>query len=71
MTFKENFQLTTIELNEKRVLRDAIHDYIHVDHLLIWYLINSKEVQRLRRIKQLGGTYQFFRVLNIHVLHIL
>ncbi|UTY39725.1 HD domain-containing protein [Allocoprobacillus halotolerans] len=61
MTFKENFQLTTIELNEKRVLRDAIHDYIHVDHLLIWYLINSKEVQRLRRIKQLGGTYQVFQ----------
>lgn len=61
MSFKEDFQLTSIELNEKRVLRDAIHDYIHVDHLLIWYLINSKEVQRLRRIKQLGGTYQVFQ----------
>ena len=47
MTFKEDFQLTTIELNEKRVLRDAIHDYIHVDHLLIWYLINSKEVRNV------------------------
>ena len=61
MGFKEDFQLSSIELREKRVMRDAIHDYIHVDHLLIWYLINSQEVQRLRRIKQLGGTYQVFQ----------
>ena len=61
MGFKENFQLKSIEMNEKRVLRDAIHDYIHVDHLIIWRLINAKEMQRLRRIKQLGGTYQVFQ----------
>ena len=61
MNFKENFRLKSIELNEKRVIRDAIHDYIHVDHLIIWRLINSKEMQRLRRIKQLGGTYQVFQ----------
>lgn len=61
MNFKENFRLQSIELNEKRVIRDAIHDYIHVDHLIIWRLINSKEMQRLRRIKQLGGTYQVFQ----------
>ena len=48
-------------MNEKRVLRDAIHDYIHVDHLVIWHLINSQEMQRLRRVKQLGGTYQVFQ----------
>lgn len=58
---KENFSLRDIEMNEKRVLRDAIHDYIHVDHLVIWYLINSQEMQRLRRVKQLGGTYQVFQ----------
>jgi len=61
MDFKETFTLKSIELNEKRVLRDAIHDYIQVDHLVIWRLINSKEMQRLRRIKQLGGTYQVFQ----------
>ena len=61
MNFKEDFRLQSIELNEKRVIRDAIHDYIHVDYLIIWRLINSKEMQRLRRIKQLGGTYQVFQ----------
>jgi len=61
MNLKEDFRLQSIELNEKRVIRDAIHDYIHVDHLIIWRLINSKEMQRLRRIKQLGGTYQVFQ----------
>lgn len=61
MGFPENFSLKSIELNEKRVIRDAIHDYIHVDHLIIWRLINSQEMQRLRRIKQLGGTYQVFQ----------
>lgn len=30
MNFKEDFRLKSIELNEKRVIRDAIHDYIHV-----------------------------------------
>ncbi|WP_028041906.1 HD domain-containing protein [Candidatus Stoquefichus massiliensis] len=61
MNFKDKLTLSSIEMNEKRVLRDAIHDYIHVDHLVIWKLINSKEMQRLRRVKQLGGTYQVFQ----------
>lgn len=61
MGFKEDFRLMNIEMHNKRVLRDAIHDYIQADHLIIWKLINSKEVQRLRRIKQLGGTYQVFQ----------
>lgn len=61
MNFRDTFVLSDIEMNEKRVLRDAIHDYIHVDHLVIWKLINSKEMQRLRRVKQLGGTYQVFQ----------
>ena len=60
MGFKEEFRLESNQLNEKRVFRDAVHNYIHVDHLLIWQLINSEEMQRLRRIKQLGGTYQVF-----------
>ena len=38
----------------EKVFRDPVHTYIHVDHPLIYDLINSKEFQRLRRIKQLG-----------------
>jgi hypothetical protein len=61
MDFKKNFRLKSIELKEKKVIRDAIHDYIHIDHRVIWSLINSQEMQRLRRIRQLGGTYQVFQ----------
>lgn len=61
MNFKDKFSLRSIELKEKRVIRDAIHDYIHIDHVVIWQLMNSKEMQRLRRIKQLGGTHQVFQ----------
>jgi uncharacterized protein len=46
---------------EKRRLRDPIHDLIVFDldkgdgfDRIAWQLINSKELQRLRRIKQLG-----------------
>ncbi len=38
----------------EKVFRDPVHDYIHVDHPMIHQLINSREFQRLRRIKQLG-----------------
>ncbi|GGE32011.1 HD domain-containing protein [Streptococcus himalayensis] len=40
-------------MNEK-VFRDPVHNYVHVEHPIIYELINSKEFQRLRRIKQLG-----------------
>jgi len=45
---------------EEKVFKDPIHGYISVDDVLIWELIQSKEFQRLRRIKQLGGTYMVF-----------
>lgn len=38
----------------EKVFRDPVHTYIHVDHQVICDLINTKEFQRLRRIKQLG-----------------
>lgn len=38
----------------EKVFRDPVHNYVHVQHQVILDLINSKEVQRLRRIKQLG-----------------
>ncbi|MDR0921093.1 MAG: HD domain-containing protein [Lactobacillales bacterium] len=43
-------------LENEKVFRDPVHNYVHVQHQVILDLINSKEVQRLRRIKQLGTT---------------
>lgn len=61
MGFSDTFVLKSNELKENKVFRDAIHDYIHVDHMIIWQLINSEQMQRLRRIRQLGGTFQVFQ----------
>lgn len=47
-------------LDEVKVMRDPIHGYIHVSDSLIWDLINSREFQRLRRIKQLGGVHMVY-----------
>ena len=41
-------------------MRDPIHEYIHVDYQVIWDAINSKEFQRLRRIHQMGTSYQVY-----------
>ena len=42
-------------MNEK-VFRDPVHNYITVNHQIIYDLINSKEFQRLRRVKQVSTT---------------
>lgn len=55
------YRLEQTKLKDTKVFRDAIHNYIHVDQPLILDLINSPEMQRLRRIKQLGGTYQVYQ----------
>lgn len=44
----------------EKVLRDPIHDYIYIKHQVILDLINTREFQRLRRIKQLGTTNYTF-----------
>lgn len=54
ISYKE--QLLPIE----KVFRDPVHNYIHVQHQVILDLINAKEFQRLRRIKQLGTTSYTF-----------
>ncbi|EMC13407.1 hypothetical protein SMU74_02028 [Streptococcus mutans M2A] len=41
---------------KEKVFRDPVHNYISVEDELIYDLINSKEFQRLRRIKQLGSS---------------
>ena len=47
-------------LPSEKVFRDPVLDYIHVQHRIILDLIDSQEVQRLRRIKQLGTTSYTF-----------
>ncbi|WP_018923219.1 HD domain-containing protein [Salsuginibacillus kocurii] len=48
------------QLKEEKVFKDPVHRYIHVRDELIWDLIGTKEVQRLRRIRQLGTTFLTF-----------
>ncbi len=43
-----------------KVFRDPLYGYIEVRHRLILELIDSKEVQRLRRIRQLSGVSMVF-----------
>ena len=45
------------KLPETKVLRDPIHNYIQIDYAVIWDVLATREVQRLRRIHQLGTTY--------------
>ena len=49
-----------VNTKEPKVLRDPIHGYIHVNLQVIWDCINAKEMQRLRRIHQLGGDFQVY-----------
>ncbi len=48
------------KLAEKRVIRDPIHGYVHIEDKVIWDLLNTKEFQRLRRVRQLGSTLMVF-----------
>lgn len=57
----KNYSLNDTKLDDSKVFRDAVHNYIHVDQPVILDLINSKEMQRLRRIKQLGGTHLVYQ----------
>lgn len=50
----------TQPLIREKVFRDPVHGYIHVQHQTILDLINTKEFQRLRRIKQLGTSSAIF-----------
>ncbi len=45
---------------EEKVFKDPVHKYIYVQDEVIWNLINTKEFQRLRRIRQLGTSYVTF-----------
>jgi uncharacterized protein len=45
------------KLPETKVLRDPVHNYIQIDYAVVWDVLATREVQRLRRIHQLGTTY--------------
>ncbi|MBW7455125.1 HD domain-containing protein [Paenibacillus sepulcri] len=47
-------------LAEEKVFKDPVHKYIYVQDETIWNLINTREFQRLRRIRQLGTSYLTF-----------
>ena len=49
------------KLDRTKVFRDPIYGYIKVDYLLISKLIDTVEVQRLRRIRQLSGVSMVFQ----------
>lgn len=54
----EKFQ--SQKLDHEKVYRDPVHTYIHVEDKVIFDVINAKEFQRLRRIKQLGPASYVF-----------
>lgn len=45
------------KLDEIKVFRDPIHSYVKVEYKIIWDCINAREFQRLRRVRQLGGSF--------------
>ena len=47
-------------LDETKVLKDPVHSYIHIHYEVVWNCLDSKEFQRLRRIRQLGGDFQVY-----------
>lgn len=53
-------KLAQQKLSREKVFRDPVHDYIHIRDKIIIDLIDTREFQRLRRIKQLGtSSYTF------------
>ena len=49
------------KLERTKVFRDPLYGYVCVDYKIISDLIDSKEVQRLRRIRQLSGVAMVFQ----------
>ena len=49
------------KLKRTKVFRDPLYGYITVDYKIISDLIDSREVQRLRRIRQLSGVAMVFQ----------
>lgn len=52
----DNMSYANKQLDEVKVFKDPVHRYVRVTDQVIWDLIATPEMQRLRRIKQLGTT---------------
>ena len=50
--------------DEVKVLRDPVHADDRVEYEVIWELINSSWMQRLRRIRQLGGAFMVYHTAD-------
>lgn len=57
---KSNSEYVFEKLEYTRVFRDPLYGNIPVTYKIIWDLIDTKEVQRLRRIRQLSGVAMVF-----------
>lgn len=55
---KQNYKFE--KLSKVKVFRDPLYGNIPVEYKLIWDLIDTREVQRLRRIRQLSGVSMVF-----------
>lgn len=53
-----------LKTDEVKVLRDPVHSHIRVEYEMIWKLINSAWVQRMRRIRQLGGAFMVYHTAD-------
>ena len=52
--------MNNIQLAEEKVLRDPLDGYVHINDAVVWDALNTREVQRLRRIHQLGSTVMVY-----------
>ena len=57
---KVNHKYTFEKLEKAKVFRDPLYGNITVEYKLLWDLIDTREVQRLRRIRQLSGVSMVF-----------
>ena len=57
---KVNHKYTFEKLEKSKVFRDPLYGNITVEYKLLWDLIDTREVQRLRRIRQLSGVSMVF-----------
>lgn len=58
---RESFVVTGSDaLVFEKVLKDPVHDEVVFDRSLLWDLVNTSAMQRLRRIRQLGTSYMTY-----------
>ena len=56
--------MTFQKTDEVKVLRDPVHADDRVEYEVIWKLINSRWMQRMRRIRQLGGAFMVYHTAD-------